>query len=143
MIIDFLDEPPLMIMEMQNEITIMRNYTFMKAGHALFHWLHKLKSSTIFVLSGGEVPLIEIAKKQHEIIILDFDYDTIERKFYEWRFSKKIIWNLTKEEYYLFLKCCLSAHFYLSQQKYNIGVNRNYINELYEVAFAKVKYYNN
>lgn len=143
MIIDILDKPPFMMLEMQNEITIMRNHRFIKAGHSLFHWLHTLKGSTIFVLSGREVPLIEIEKKQHEIITFDFDYENLEREFYKWNFSKKLIWNLTKEEYFLFLKCCLTAHFYLSQQKYNIGANRNHINELYEAAFAKIKYYNN
>lgn len=125
-------------MNPEEKIGIRRDEQFIAAGHSLFEWLHKLSQETILVLSEDEKSLIDIKKQPEEIIKLDFGYENIGEKFYKWRYSNQEWLELTENEYLEFVQCCHAAHFYLSKQNYNIGVNRDNINWLYESITKKL-----
>lgn len=125
-------------MKSGEKIGIRRDEQFIAAGHSLFEWLLKLSQDIIVVLSEDEKTLVNIKKQPEEIIKLDFNYESIGEKFYKWRFSSEEWWELTEDEYLEFAQCCHAAQFYLSKQNYNIGVNRDNINWLYESIASKL-----
>ena len=104
----------------------------LSAGHSLFDWLFRLSQSAIVVLNDQRSKVLTVEKKSDEIITLDFDYEILGKKFFDWRYSKKEWWELNTYETLMFIECSHAAHYYLSRQNYNIGDNRDNINWLYK-----------
>ncbi len=118
-------------MDIGEGIAIKRDDLFVSAGHSLFDWLFRLSQSAIVVLNDQRSKVLTVEKKSDEIITLDFDYEILGKKFFDWRYSKKEWWELNTYETLMFIECCHAAHYYLSIQNYNIGDNRDNINWLY------------
>lgn len=104
----------------------------------MFHWLNGLKYSEISVFKDKNDMLIAVSKQPDEIIILDFDYKAVEKKFYDWVFSEEETFYLNEQDTLLFLECCRTGYFYLNKQHYNIGVIRNNIIKLYDFLFNEL-----
>jgi hypothetical protein len=74
-------------------------------------------------------------RSQEDISGLGFDYDILEKSYFEFAFSKerKTIWYLTEEETKLFKKCLSTAHHFLNTIPYLIITEkqRNVVTETF------------